>query len=130
MKRSSLAIPVAALCCLSCLCAVGGCPLDLQGIDPASFQPAPELAGVYWIEHTDAELAIYRLPEYRGDPGEWLTIKIEPPAEYTGPALYEIDTDGSWTRLTDGDDLTLDEVLQLWDPGPLPPSAEESPRLG
>ena len=119
MKRS---VPLSVVCMLAgvaCTLGVGGCP-----IDPAAFEPPPAAAGLYWVEHAAGELALYRLPEYRGDPGQWLVIETDPPEWYTGPAVYGLAEDGTWTRQTEDDDLTLDDVLQLYD---FPPPVGQGP---
>ncbi|MGD8452483.1 MAG: hypothetical protein PVJ57_11740 [Phycisphaerae bacterium] len=119
MKRPLLSVMVGLLGCLTL--ALGGCPLDPMAISPETFEPLPAIPGLYWAEHTDGELAIYRLPEYREDPGSWTTHEIDPPDWYTGPAVYELDDVGDWTRVTEGDDLTLDEIMQLYDFAPAAP---------
>ncbi|MCK4341708.1 MAG: hypothetical protein KAY37_08305 [Phycisphaerae bacterium] len=96
---------------------VAGCP-----VDPTQWPPAETYVGTYWVEYSDGELAAFELPAYRGEEGTWLTLATDLPTWYTGPALYEVSADGSWIRLTDDEDLTLDEVIQLHDP--LPPVAE------
>lgn len=102
------------LLCISPLIAVAGCPLDLT-----SGQVAATLAGTYWVEFDDGALQAYVLPQYRGEDGRWLTLDTAAPDWYSGPALYELHEDTTWTRLTEGD-LTLDEVLQTYDPPPRP----------
>lgn len=102
---------------VACTLMVGGCPIDPAAIDPGTFAPPPAAAGVYWVEHEQGQLAFYRLPEYRGDPGAWYVLEAPPPVWFTDPAVYELTAEGTWTRVTEGD-LTLDEVLQLWDVGP------------
>jgi hypothetical protein len=90
-----------------------GCPVDAT---PAVLSEAP--AGTYWVEYQAGSLAVYELPVYRGEAGIWRTVKIAAPQWYTGPALYVVREDGSWDRLTTGDTLTLDDVLQTYDPAP------------
>ncbi|MFH1745433.1 MAG: hypothetical protein ABIG44_00145 [Planctomycetota bacterium] len=95
---------------------LGGCPVDLN-----TLEPPPAAAGQYWIEYTDGELALYRLPDQRGEEGVWYVIETESPEWFTGPAVYELDTEGLWTRLTEDENLTLDEVIQLYDTAPAVP---------
>jgi hypothetical protein len=78
-------------------------------------------AGTYWVEYGKGQLAIYVLPEARGEPGEWRLVSRPKPEWYTGPALYQALEDGGWERRIDGNELTLDEVLQLHDPAPPAP---------
>lgn len=96
---------------------LAGCPLDSAG-------SLEGLAGTYWVEHRAGELAAYALPATRGESGHWLTLETEVPAWYTGPALYEVADDGTWKRLTDDTALTLDDVLQTYDPRPSVPVTE------
>lgn len=103
------------------LFAVAGCPIDAT--DGAV---AASLAGTYWVEYRAGALEAYVLPEFRDDEGLWLTLDTEVPDWYTGPALYELSDDGTWARLTDGD-LTLDDVLQVYDPPPGPAAAQPAP---
>ena len=117
MRRSFCWITRGLLGWAACTLMVGGCPVDPSVIDPESFAALPAAAGVYWVEHDQGELAFYRLPEQRGDPGTWLVVEAQPPEWLTGPAVYLLDDDGIWTRQTEGD-LTLDEVIQIWDIGP------------
>lgn len=96
---------------------IAGCPFDAAGLIGGD-----TIAGTYWVEYRDGELAAFALPTYRGEAGTWHTLTTARPAWYTGPALYEVNADGSWERLTDDPNLTLDDVLQLHDPPPAPPA--------
>ena len=69
-------------------------------------------------------VAVFTLPEYRNEGGTWYTFEQLAPGWFAGPGLYEMQPDGTWLRLTTDNDLTLDEVLQLHDPPPRPPSAD------
>jgi hypothetical protein len=90
-----------------------GCPVD------ATVATLPSVdAGTYWVEYQDGALAVFELPTYRGESGVWYTLEIAEPAWYTGPALYEVREDGSWVPLTTGGAMTLDDVLQTYDPAP------------
>lgn len=115
MKRSVSLRLVWVLGCLALGMGVGGCPVDL-----ASVEPPPAAAGLYWAEHADGELSLYRLPDERGEAGIWFVVPTDEPEWYSGPAVYALDEEGNWTRETDGDDLTLDEVIQLYDIAPPP----------
>ncbi len=97
---------------------MAGCP-DAPGI----LNLSPSLAGTYWVEYQDGTLVTYELPADRGAEGTWLSAAMAMPEWYTGPALYEVSADGTWLRLEDGADLTLDEVMQLYDPRPAAPDA-------
>lgn len=92
---------------------MGGCPIDptLGGVLPAE-------AGTYWVEYSDSALVVYELPATRDEVGAWHTFEMAQPDWYTGPALYEVHEDGSWDRLTTDETLTLDDVLQTYDPAP------------
>lgn len=102
---------------------VAGCPMDMAQLDatPGLASAYPDLAGLYWVEYADDELAIFRLPAVRGDDGDWLEIAADMPDWYTGPALYEVDAGGAWERITHDDSITLDEIIQLHDPVPAIP---------
>lgn len=102
---------------------VAGCPMDMAQLDasPVLADMYPDLAGQYWVEYADGELAIFRLPQVRGDDGDWLEIAADMPTWYTGPALYEVDDTGMWQRVTQDDSITLDEIIQLHDPVPAIP---------
>ena len=105
---------IAGLLCICPLFAIAGCPFDVtSGRLPAT------LAGTYWVEYGDGALQAFVLPEYRGEEGRWLTLDTATTGWYSGPALYELHDDATWTRLTEGD-LTLDDVLQTYDPPPRP----------
>lgn len=100
------------LCTLT-LALVGGCPTD-----SVPSEVLDELAGTYWAEYTDGQLVVFALPEYRGEQGTWSRLSTPEPGWYSGPALYEVGTDGTWTRLTTDTTLTLDDVMQTYDPAP------------
>lgn len=119
MKRALSSVMAGLLGCLALT--LGGCPLDPVTFDPDTFEPLPVIPGLYWVEHVDGELAIYRLPEDREDPGTWTTREGDPPLWYTGPAVYDLDDTGDWVRVTEDDNLTLDEVMQLYDFAPAAP---------
>jgi len=101
------------------LALLAGCPLDASVLEPL-----PDVAGTYWVEYGDGELAVFELPEYRGEEGTWHLLATEQPSWYTGPALYEVGEDGSWVRLTTDPGLTLDDIIQLYDPAPRVDEAE------
>ena len=108
---------------------VAGCPVNPDVVDSGAGQSSTvpyrtSLAGDYWAEYADGTLAIFELPRYRGAAGAWLTAATPQPEWYTGPALYEVKEDGTWTRLTSDANLTLDDIIQLYDP---PPAVEDSP---
>jgi len=106
------------LVCVTVTCLLAGCPT------PTVQLPAYETwDGLYWVEYLDGTLSVFELPAYRGDEGRWLTFDTNLPAWYTGPALYEAQAGGTWLRLTEGNDLTLDDVLMLHDPAPPPPAS-------
>lgn len=94
---------------------VAGCPVDLTQL------PADQmLAGTYWVEYRDGQLMAFELPEFRGETGTWHSLPAAQPDWYTGPALYDVNADGTWIRLGDAGELTLDDVLQTYDPPPRP----------
>ena len=82
-----------------------------------------DAAGTYWVEYQAGQLAVFELPRYRGDVGVWHQLAMDQPDWYTGPALYDVNSDGSWSRLATSDALTLDDVLQTYDPPPQPSPA-------
>lgn len=94
---------------------VAGCPLDNM-----DFPLTESLEGWYWVEYHDGLLSAYELPEYRGEDGRWITLETTEPVGFTGPGLYEVDADGNWTMLVSGENETLDDFLQTYDPQPRP----------
>lgn len=90
-----------------------GCPVDATS---ATWSEAP--AGTYWVEQRDGDLAVYQFPTSRDDTGVWRRVEITQPEWYTGPALYVVSENGTWTRSTTADTLTLDDVLLTYDPAP------------
>jgi len=121
MKRSLSQI-VIVLLAAGAASAPFGCTLDPATLVSDSAVHASLAPGMYWVEGTGDVLNAYRLPEQRGDAGQWLAIEGTAPAWYTGPAVYRLADDAAWSRETQGDDLTLDDVLQLWDPSPRSPA--------
>ena len=63
------------------------------------------------------------MPRQRGDSGQWHALPTTASAWYAGPALYLLAEDGSWQPASDSPDQTLDEWLEVWDPGPAVPEA-------
>ncbi len=125
MKRHSIYMLIRLVMSGCSLLAVAGCPVDSTQL-PA----VDSVAGTYWVEYQDGQLSAYELPQYRGEPGTWRTLAVDRPDWYTGPALYEVNQNGSWLRLTVDDNLTLDDVMQLHDPPPRPPTNEASSDAG
>jgi hypothetical protein len=95
------------------LALLAGCP----NVD-APLGLGADLAGTYWVEYQAGQLAVFELPLYRGDEGVWNRLTIAQPNWYTGPALYQVNADGSWSRVMAYETLTLDDVLQTYDPLP------------
>ena len=118
MKHHSIQRVAMGVLLLSATVLLAGCPVDAPQLEPTVVP-----AGMYWVEYEAGALAVYELPQYRGEAGVWHTLVTAQPEWYTGPALYEVRADGSWTRLTSGDGQTLDDVLQTYD---APPRAESS----
>ncbi len=100
------------LCTLT-LALLGGCPTDSVPSDVLD-----ELAGTYWVEYADGQLVVFALPECRGEAGTWSRLSTPEPEWYTGPALYEVGSDGTWMRLTTDTTLTLDDIMLTYDPAP------------
>jgi hypothetical protein len=125
MKRPALRAIAGLLGCAVGALALCGCPtLDPATIDPNTFQAPAGAAGAYWVDYTEGELAVYRMPKYRDDPGTWYTLQTEPPKWYAEPALYVVSEDGTWRQGTFGAGQTLDSWLTVWDVGPQPADAE------
>jgi len=92
---------------------MAGCPGDLLGIDRLA-----DLAGTYWVEYESGQLRLFELPEHRGEAGLWYNLPADPPEWFVGPGLYEIEPGGTGTPLLTDPSLTLDEVMQVYDPRP------------
>jgi hypothetical protein len=93
---------------------VAGCPMDAAQLSGT----LPLTSGTYWVEYADGQLAAYELPEQRTDGGKWYAISTDVPQWYTGPALYGVNPDGTWARITSDPNLTLDDILVVYDPKP------------
>lgn len=102
------------------LALLAGCPITDTPLDLGA-----DLAGTYWVEYDGGQLAVFELPAYRGDEGVWTRLTIAQPNWYTGPALYQVNADGSWMRVMAYEALTLDDVLLTYDPPPQPASATD-----
>ncbi len=126
MRLRPLSLAARVLSAAFPLVIVAGCPVDstsLQLGETAGGDSGLKAASdgrEYWVEYADGTLAMFELPQYRGQEGSWQRVARSEPAWYTGPALYAVDADGAWTRLTDDSNLTLDDVIQLYDPPPAP----------
>ena len=109
--------PQLAMCGLlmTPLLLVAGCPVESGPTLDVSL-----VVDTYWVDYRDGQLLIYRLPEHRVDEGTWYSFTTPAPEWYTGPALYNFNPDGTWTRATWDPDLTLDDLLSLLDPRALP----------
>jgi len=94
---------------------VAGCPVQSGPTLDVSL-----VVDTYWVEYSDGQLLIYGLPEHRVDEGTWYSVTTRAPEWYTGPALYNFNPDGTWTRVTEDPNLTLDGLLSLLDPRALP----------
>ena len=120
MTPSHIARLAGSLALVWPLASLAGCPVSNTSLDLGA-----DLVGTYWVEYQAGQLAVFELPPYRGDEGVWNRLTIGQPDWYTGPALYEVNADGSWSRLTTDETLTLDDVLQTYDPPPRPSPASE-----
>ncbi len=95
-----------------------GCPMD--GFVDGALVGAEVEPGYYWVEATDeaGRLSAFRMPQQRGDLGAWLSLADG--AWFDGTGLYNYSSEGSWTLEEAGDESLLDDLLQTWDPAPLP----------
>lgn len=82
---------------------------------------AASLAGLYWAEYGDGELAVFKLPEQRGEEGRWSQVETGEPAWYAGPGLYEVSAGFQWVLVSSEEEFTLDDIMQLYDLRPRPP---------
>jgi hypothetical protein len=100
----------------------------MQVYDPAPRPESPDtrpvgeqLAGLYWVDYADGELRLYRFPKYRDEDGAMRLLETEQPSWYFGPGLYEADEYFRWQRVPLDQDVTLDDIIQLYDFRPRPP---------
>ena len=111
-----LTVPALASLLMGCF------PLTPDLVGGLALESTDLAAGVYWAEYSESELALYRMPADRGDPGEWIIYAdADAPTWYVEPALYVLDENGTWQQDSFGEGQTLDEWLQLWDPAPAVP---------
>ena len=104
---------------------IGCFPMTPDLVGGLALESSDLAAGVYWIEYSESELAMYRMPRVGGDPGESIIYEdTDPPLWYVEPALYVLDENGTWQQDSFGEGQTLDEWLQLWDPAPAIPDAD------
>lgn len=102
----------------------GGCPADptlllSQGIgadDGAARSLAERPTGLHWVAADGDQLGLLHLPE-RGALPETVWLTMAAPAWYAGEGLYENTAQG-WVVVDVSGDLTLDELLMLYDPLP------------
>lgn len=101
-----------AMLVFACLGFVAGCTFD------TSLLPDSDVNGeAVWLEPDQTgELLCAVLPDERGD-APVVTVLASPPDWYVGPGLYVPGVDG-YTREVDGAELTLDDVLMVWNAGP------------
>ncbi len=104
---------IRALVRLACLLVLpllpGGCPLSPT-------DEAEALApGVYWVEEDGGATNFYALPDRRLESATLVRTEPDAPEWFDGPASYELDEAGAWTRISTEADQTLDELLQLLD---------------
>jgi hypothetical protein len=120
MTPSHIARIAGSLAVVLPLALLAGCPVSSTPVDLGA-----DVAGTYWVEYQAGQLAVFELPAYRGDEGVWTRLTIGQPDWYTGAALYQVNADSSWSRVMAYKTLTLDDVLQTYDPPPQPESAAE-----
>lgn len=123
MKRFSSPLDIGLLLALIGLGSLGGCPLDLSRVAPATEESLPTDAGYYWVEHVDEDLSLFQMPRYRDEPGTWWVVSGVAPDWYAGPGLYLLNEAGSWVPEASAADVTLDDLMLTWDVGPRPPNA-------
>lgn len=84
--------------------------------------PSPE-TGSYWVEMRNGQLHYFELPEERNVSGRWIALGDDLTDWFDGPAFYLYSAEKGWSRDPDAEGITLDDVLQLYDP---PPAVPES----
>ena len=118
MKRAG---PMRRLCIMGVVAValtLGGCPVSPSALDPGAFDPAALATGAYWVDYQAGELSVLPLPPSDTDSRSSLVVKAPSPQWFAGRGVYLLAEDNTWTRETEDDDLTLDEVLQLYDFAP------------
>lgn len=95
------------------LFATGGCPLVLPETQLA---PSPE-PGTHYVARIEGELFYLQFPEVRGERHQWIELYGEG-EWYTGEGFYQLSEDYVWSRDQEIGDLTIDDLIQLYDPPP------------
>jgi hypothetical protein len=97
---------------------LGGCPGSPSALDPGTLDPAALASGAYWVDYQAGELSVLPLPPSDANSRSSLVVKAPSPQWFAGRGVYTLAEDSTWTRETEDDSLTLDEVLQLYDFAP------------
>jgi len=102
--------------------AVGGCPMAL---DVPTIAPTPTVtAGTYWVADVEGDLAYYELPATRDASGRWVNLTPADQTWYAGPGWYTTGGHDDWTAAVDMGSITLDDVVTLHDPAPVPDASD------
>jgi len=94
----------------------GGCLWLAPPVHELETQPAP---GSYYVEEHDGHLYYYELPAFRGAAGRWVELE-DGGTWFAGPGWYRFSDDYVWSPDESAADLTLDDLIQLHDPPPVP----------
>lgn len=97
---------------LAALLAMTGCTFETAQVSGVAAE-----AGAIWVEPADeGGFRMAALPAERRAPVE-ISIVPAAPSWYAGPGVYVLSSGGYALEL-DGAGLTLDDVLNVWDPAP------------
>jgi hypothetical protein len=118
MKPASrFLVPIVAMVAL--VLAPGGCPVAAPQLELPT--PTP---GSYWITEDAGQLYYFQFPQDRDEQGQW--IPLDDQADwFEGPGFYRLDEDLTWSPDVEFEGMTLDELLQVYDPPPAVPDSKE-----
>ncbi|MBU0640288.1 MAG: hypothetical protein KKB50_15585 [Planctomycetes bacterium] len=118
MSRKPARLKACAATLLVVAMLTGGCLPIPEDLTLAPQEPVAASPGTYWLDQQDGELFYFEFPPQRGTGGRWMLLDETVGDWFTGPGFYELSEDLSWSRDPDWDGVTLDEVMQLYDPPP------------
>lgn len=91
---------------------IAGCPVSGEVEEP-------DANATYWVQEFGGRLSYFEFPS-RGNTGRWRLVGDPDTSWYQGPGAYEFTIETGWKYDESTGSISLDDMLQTYDPIPRP----------